>query len=220
MKKVAFFHTTMNTPLALKKAFEERYPGVPLITVMDDGIVPEVIAHDNQVTPGIVRKLISFAQENEKIGAVVVVCMCTTITEAVEEAAKAVDIPFLTIDGPMLDAAVCAGQKVALLVTAQTTVRASGAAIRRACTRNGRENVQTDTILVKGAFEALNVEKDKARHDALIAQAAREAAKDHDVIVLAQVSMVDAAQALADLQQPVFTSLDSGLAQIGKYLEN
>lgn len=219
MKKVAFFHTTINTPLPLKQAFEARYPGVQLITVMDDGIVPEVIAHDNDITPGIVRKLIAFAQENEKIGAAVAVCMCTTITEAVEEAAKAVDIPFLTIDGPMLDAAVCAGKKVALLITAKTTFRASSAAIRRACVRQGRDDVQTDTILVEGAFEALNVEKNKAKHDELIAKAAREAAKDHDVIVLAQVSMVDAAEALADLQQPVFTSLDSGLAQIGKYLE-
>ena len=219
MKKVAFFHTTMNTPLPLKKAFEERYPGVQLITVMDDGIVPEVMAHANNITPGIVRKLIAFAQENEKIWAAVAVCMCTTITEAVEEAAKAVDIPFLTIDGPMLDAAVCAGERVALLITARTTFRASSAAIRRACVRQGRQNVQTDTILVDGAFEALNVEKDKAKHDALIVQAARDAAKDHDVIVLAQVSMVDAAADLADLAQPVFTSLDSGLAQIGKYLE-
>lgn len=219
MKKVAFFHTTMNTPLTLKKAFEERYPGVPLITVMDDGIVPEVIANGNNITPGIVRKLISFAQENEKIGAAVAVCMCTTITEAVEAADKAVDIPFLTIDGPMLDAAVCAGERVALLITAKTTIRASGAAVRRACIRQGREFVQTDTILVPGAFEALNVEKNKAKHDELIAQAAREAAKDHDVIVLAQVSMVDAAQTLRDLKAPVFTSLESGLAQIGKYLE-
>lgn len=219
MKKVAFFHTTMNTPLTLKKAFEERYPGVPLISVMDDGIVPEVIAHDNNITPGIVRKLINFAQENKAIGAAVAVCMCTTITEAVEEAAKAVDIPFLTIDGPMLDASVKAGDRVALLITAATTFRASSAAIRRACVRQGRESVQTDTILVPGAFEALNTEKNKAKHDALIAECARNAAKDHDVIVLAQVSMVDAAAQLSDLNIPIFTSLESGLAQIADYIK-
>lgn len=219
MKKVAFFHTTMNTPLTLKKAFEERYPGVPLISVMDDGIVPEVIAHGGSITPGIVRKLISFAQENKAIGASVTVCMCTTITEAVEEAAKAVDIPLLTIDGPMLDASVKAGDRIALLITAATTFRASSAAIRRAAVRQGRASVQTDTILVPGAFEALNVEKDKQKHDALIAQCARNAAKDHDVIVLAQVSMVDAAELIADLDVPVFTSLESGLAQIGAYLQ-
>lgn len=219
MKKVAFFHTTMNTPLPLKKAFEERYPGVPLITVMDDGIIPEVMAHDNNITPGIVRKLIHFAQENEKIGACVAVCMCTTITEAVEEASKAVDIPLLTIDGPMLDDAVKAGSRIALLITAATTFRASSAAIRRAAVRQGRESVQTDTILVEGAFEALNVEKDKAKHDTLIAECARKAARDHDVVVLAQVSMVDAAGLLEDLNVPVFTSLGSGLAQIGRYLQ-
>ena len=219
MKKVAFFHTTMNTPLTLKKAFEERYPGVQLISVMDDGIVPEVIAHGNQITPGIVRKLIHFAQENKAVGAAVAVCMCTTITEAVEEARKATDIPFLTIDGPMLDAAVKAGQRIALLITAETTCRASSAAIRRAAARQGRENIQMDTILVPGAFDALNTEKDKQKHDKLIAECAREAAKNHDVIVLAQVSMVDAADLISDLTVPVFTSLESGLAQIGAYLQ-
>lgn len=219
MKKVAFYHTTMNTPLALKKAFEERYPGVPLITVVDDGIIPEVMANGNQITPGIVRKLIAFAHENEQIGAAVAVCMCTTITEAVELAGKAVKIPFVTIDGPMLDAAVKAGQRVALLITAATTFRASSTAIKRAAERQGRGDIQLDTMLVPGAFEALNVEKDKQKHDRLIAEFAREVAKDHDVIALAQVSMVDAAALLTDLQVPVFTSLESGLEQLGAYLQ-
>lgn len=217
-KKVAFFHTTMNTPLPLKKAFEERYPGVPLLTCMDDGVLSEVMAHNDSITPGIVRKLINFANESEKIGAAVCMCMCTTITEAVAQAAKAVDIPFVTIDGPMLDKAVTLGENVALLITARTTIHASTAAIRRAAVKMGRDHIHSDTILVEGAFEALNVEKDKAKHDALIAAAARKAAETHDVVVLAQVSMVDAAGLVEELPVPVLTSLESGLAQIADYL--
>ena len=76
-----------------------------------------------------------------------------------------------------------------------------------------------DTILVPGAFEALNLEGDKAKHDQMIAEAARKAAEDHDVIALAQVSMVDAAALLSDLKAPVFTSLESGINQIEKYLK-
>lgn len=218
MKKVAFFHSTMNTPLPLKQAFHKRFPGTPLITVMDDSILPEVIENNSNHTPGIVRRLVSFGINAQLQGACVAVCMCTTLTGAVAEAAKAMDIPFVTIDGPMLAEAVTRGEKVALLITAKTTTVASSRSAREAAVRAGREHVQVDTILVEGAFEALNVQRDKELHDRLIADAARVAARDHDVIALAQVSMVDAADLLTDLSVPVLTSLKSGIEQIRQYL--
>ncbi len=219
MKSVAFIHTTMNTPAPLKKAFLARFPEVTLYSYMDDSILSEIGANNDHYTPGIVRRLIQYANNAQQLGASVVVCMCTTITGAVAQAKAAVDIPFITIDGPMLEAAVKAGKRVALLVTAKTTLQASSESARRAAVEAGREEVQVDTILVPGAFEALNLEGDKAKHDQLIAEAARKAAEDHDVIALAQVSMVDAAALLSDLKVPVFTSLESGINQIEKYLK-
>lgn len=219
MKRVAFFHTTLNTPRPLKTAFEARYPGVPLITVVNDGILPEVVANNDCYTPGIVRNLIDFGREAQRAGAVVAVCMCTTLAGAVAKAGQALDIPFLTIDGPMLHEAVCRGERVALLITAKTTFHSSSEAARAAAIAAGREQVKVDTILVEGAFEALNQRQDKAGHDRLIAETARAAAKDHDVIVLAQVSMVDAAAQLSDLEVPVLTSLESGLEQLKDYLD-
>lgn len=218
MQKIAFFHTTMNTPLLLKQAFEARYPGVRLMTVMDDSIVPEVIENGNAYTPGIVRKLIQFATEAQIRGASAAVCMCTTITGAVAQAAKAVDIPFVTIDGPMLAEAARAGERIALLITANTTYKASSDSMAEAIVRSGKENITFDTILCEGAFEALNIEHDKEKHDEIIRETAHRAAETHDVIVLAQVSMVDAAKGLEELGKPVLTSLESGLAQIKDYL--
>lgn len=217
-KKIAFFHTTLNTPLPLKTAFEARYPGVQLITVVDDSVLPEVIENNDCFTPGIVRRLVSFGGNVQAQGAAAAVCMCTTLTGAVKQAALAMDIPFLTIDGPMLHEAVTKGDRIALLITAKTTFHASSEAIRAAAVEAGRDQVHIDTILVEGAFEALNRKHDKALHDELIAEAAKKAARDHDVIVLAQVSMVDAAQQLESLTIPVLTSLDSGMEQLAAYL--
>lgn len=217
-KKVAFFHTTMNTPLPLKQAFEARYPSVRLMTVMDDSIVPEVIENGNTYTPGIVRKLIQFATEAQIRGASAAVCICTTITGAVAQAAKAVDIPFVTIDGPMLAQAVRAGERIALLITADTTYKASSDSMEEAIAKSGKDNVTFDTILCKGAYEALNIEHNREKHDEIIRATARRAAEQHDVIVLAQVSMVDAAEGLQELGIPVLTSLESGLVKIKDYL--
>lgn len=219
MKSVAFIHTTMNTPRPLKEAFAARYPDVTLYSYMDDSLLAEVTANGGKYTPGVVRRLVQYANNAQQLGACVAVCMCTTITGAVADAQAAVDIPFITIDGPMLDAAVRAGKNIALLVTAKTTLEASAASTRRAAEKAGCPDVRVDTLLVPGAFEALNAEGDKAKHDRLIADAAREAAKTHDVVALAQVSMVDAAAGLDDLGVPVFTSLDSGIGQIAGYLK-
>ncbi len=219
MKSVAFIHTTMNTPRPLKEAFAAKYPDVTLYSYMDDSLLAEVTANGGKYTPGVVRRLVQYANNAQQLGASVVVCMCTTITGAVADAQAAVDIPFITIDGPMLDAAVRAGKNIALLVTAKTTLEASAASARRAAEKAGCPDVRVDMLLVPGAFEALNAEGDKTKHDRLIADAAREAAKTHDVVALAQVSMVDAAAGLDDLGVPVFTSLDSGIGQIAGYLK-
>lgn len=218
-KKVAFFHTTMGTPLPLKKAFEDRYPGVPLITVMDDSILPEVNGNGGMYTPGIVRKLVNFASNAQLQGAVVCCCMCTTLTGAVLDASKACEIPFITIDGPMLKEAVTKGNKLALIVTAKTTIAASGYSARQAAIAAGKPDMQIDVILAEGAFEAKNEKHDNALHDQIVIDCARKAAKDHDVIALAQVSMVDCAKGLTDLKIPVLTSLESGINQIEQYLK-
>lgn len=218
-KKIAFFHTTLNTPLPMKQAFERRFPGVQLITVADDSVLPEINANSGMFTARIVRKLIRFAQEAKEAGAVAVVCMCTTLASAVAQARPLVDIPFLTIDGPMLDQAVRTGDRVALLLTAKTTLEASSQSLARAARAAGRENIRLDTIWVAGAFEKLNQDHDKASHDRMIVEAAIQAAQDHDVIALGQASMVDAAKELTGLGIPVLTSVNSGIEQLAAYLE-
>jgi aspartate/glutamate racemase len=200
-----------------KEAFQKRFPSTQLINVVDDSILPEVMANNDCYTPSIVRRLVSYATNFQVQGAVAAVCMCTTLTKAVEEAGKTMDIPFLTIDGPMLKEAVARGTKIAMLITARTTRLASTAAIRGVADQMGK-SVKNDTILVEGAFEALNFEADREKHDRLIEEVARKAALDHDIIVLAQVTMADIAERLSDISVPVLTSVESGVEQLTVYL--
>ena len=79
--------------------------------------------------------------------------------------------------------------------------------------------MEIDVIHVEGAFAAITVENDREKHDRLVVQAASNAAREHDVIVLAQVTMADVAPALASLPIPVLTSPESGLEQLRPYLE-
>ena len=216
-KKALFFHSTMNTPRQMTKAFYERFPEAELINIVDDSIIPEVKANGG-ATPGIVRRLIRYGTVAQEQGASVAVCMCTTLTNAVREASLALNIPFMMIDQTMHEKAVSMGGRIALLVTADTTMAISDAALKDTAERLNRSDVTIDTLFVPNASHALNAECDKAKHDALIAEAAMQAAQSYDVIVLAQVTMADAAALLKDCKVPVLASIKSGLEQLAEYL--
>lgn len=213
---VAFFHSTMNTPNTIRKAFEKRFPDAQLINVVDDSILPEIVANHNQHTPNIVRKLVSFAASMQHQGAAVAVCTCTTLAGAVEEASKAIDIPFISVDAPMMAQAV-RGDRIAVLITASTTEDASRKAAESAAECANRQ-VAIDVRIVEGAFHALNVEKDQRKHDLLIEEEIRAIADDYDTIVLAQITMAHIAQFVNDVPTLVLSSLDSGIEYLANWI--
>ena len=218
MKRAVFFHTTLNTPAYMKARFAAKYPDAELFNIVDDSVLGEVRENGCRHTPAIVRRLVAYGQIAQERGARVMMNLCTTLGEAVREVQKALEIPFLTVDGPMLRQAVHMGRHVALLVTADTTIGPSGRAARLIAAEEGRD-VKIDVIHVKGAFAAIIAENDREKHDHLVMRAARDAAQTHDVVVLAQVTMTDVAGALASLPVPVLTSPESGLEQLRAYLE-
>ena len=162
--------------------------------------------------------LINYVAIGEELGACAAICVCTTVTGAVYEAARSVKIPFMTIDRPMLEKAVRMGKRVALLVTSDTTIQSSDASINLIAQQAGIVDVAIDTIFIPGASNALNIEGDKPKHDRIVADAAKEAALNHDVVVLGQLSMVEAGKLAGDCGIPILTSVDSGLDQLTQYL--
>lgn len=218
MKKlVYFFHTTPATPEPMKKVFQERYPDVQLVTILDDGILPEVIANDGIPTRAITKRLVEYAGMAQDQGASVFVCMCTTLGVAVREAQKAISMPMITIDGPMLKEAVMSGEKIGMLITFPPTEKTSKAACL-AFAEDCNKSVDVEVVIVEGAREALN-QGSKELHDELIVKKAHEIAGGYDVLVFAQVTMLDAAKCCEDLPIPVLTSVESGIGQLSQYLE-
>lgn len=215
-KKAVFFHTTPATPEVMKNAFKECYPDDELITILDDSVLPEVIANQGIPPRAITKKLISYGSMAQEQGASVFVCMCTTLGIAVREAQKAIDIPMITIDGPMLKKAVEKGTKIGMLITFPPTEKTSKAACLAFAEDMGKA-VTVDVIIVDGARAALNEGK-KSLHDDLIVKKAYEISSNYDVLVFAQVTMLDAAKRCTDIDIPVLTSVASGIEQLEKYL--
>ena len=215
-QKVAFFHTTPATVQPMKQQFLARYPDVQLITILDDGILPEVIANGGTPSRSITRRLVAYGALAQEQGAAAFVCMCTTLGIAMREAQAAIEIPMLTIDGPMLQTAVQKGRRIGMLITFAPTEKPSRAACLAFAADAGKR-VDVDVILVEGARDALNA-GDKPLHDRLIEEKARACVADYDALVFAQATMTDAADRCADLPLPILTSVASGLSQLAPIL--
>lgn len=217
-KKVVFFHTTLATPVLMKKEFHKYYSDVQLITILDDGILPEVIANNNTPTPSVVKHLIEYGAIAQEQGASVFVCICTTLGFVVREAQKALSIPMITIDEAMLKEAVRTGERIGILITFPPTAKTTKAAALEFAKECNRDYVSVEIIEVEGARDALNNDN-KDLHDKLIIKTAKEIAKNYDVLVFAQVTMASAAMQCKDLGIPVLTSVESGILQLSKYLD-
>ena len=132
MKKVVFVSTVAGIIPGMKEAFARQFPDVQLINLLDDGIIPEITENRGKITPEIIKRVADYGVTADRYGASAAVCMCTTIAPAVDAAQPAVGIPYLKIDGPMLERAATMGDRIALLVTAELTFGPSTQSARKA----------------------------------------------------------------------------------------
>ena len=171
------------------------------------------------VTVAVREAVVAHVRHLAATGARAVLVTCSSIGEAAEEAAAAVDVPVLRVDTPMAGEAVrvaaAAGGRVAVLATLDSTLGPTSRLVERSAT--GAAVLVTATV-VPGAAERADA-GDRAAADALIAAAVREAAAGADVVVLAQASMAGAAST-AGVDVPVLTSPAGGvralLAEVGR----
>ncbi len=139
-----------------------------------------------------------------------VLCTCSTLGPAADEAAAKTEKPLLRIDRPMAAEAARAGRSIAVLATLKCTLQPTCDLIADEVSHlSGKADIAP--VLVEGAWEAFEA-GDTARMNSLIADNIRFAQQaGANVIVLAQASMADALEGL-DISIPILTSPASGLA--------
>ena len=119
------------------------------------------------------------------IGVGVTLCTCTTLGPAAEEAGA------IRIDRPMMEKAAQAGVRVLLAVALQSTLDASHALLTQ-CIALAGTDTQFDVLLMPEVWPLFEA-GDTEGFAAAIAARVNAALQDHSAIVLAQVSMTDAA---------------------------
>jgi hypothetical protein len=214
--RVGVVHTFLYSVEDIKAQFRKQLPEVEMINIIDDSLLEEALANGG-VSPGIISRMCDYYRNLEDIGCACCLNQCSSVSEASDIAGRLIKIPIVKIDGPMAEEAVKRGKNIAVIATAISTVEPSCRLVEGKA-RDAGKQVRVDRFFVEGAYDCLLKTGDRQRHNDMVIDRIREAAADHDVIVLAQGSMYHLMPLLGEIKVPVLTSLETGIGQIRRTL--
>lgn len=137
-------------------------------------------------------------------GASAIICTCSTLGPVAEALAARLKVPVLRVDRPMARVAVQAGSTIAVIAALESTLEPTRALLHDEARRVGAFPTIIEVTVPEAwaTFES----GDSEGYLRQVADAARSIARDVDVVVLAQASMMGATVILVDIRTPVLAS--------------
>lgn len=217
VRKVGMVHTVSKLVPMFEELAGEMMPGTEVIHLVDEGLLKDIVA-GGELTPDRVSRLASLASFAEASGAEAVMLTCSTVGPGVDTARESVEVPFLKVDEAMADRAVELGPRIGVIATLHTTLTPTSELVRDRASVQGKE-VQAETVLCQGAFEALGA-GDTDTHDRIVIENLKELMGQVDVIVLAQASMARVAELLSEEEKvvPILSSPRLGVERLRSVL--
>jgi Asp/Glu/hydantoin racemase len=214
-KLITIVHTSLVSHQHLNDLFKEIIPEAEIHNIVDDSLLSEISGHGS-MTPGIVNRMCKYFDAAASIGSDLIFNQCSSAGEAAAIAAKTVSVPVLRVDEAMAEQAVELGTKIGVVATVSSTVAPSCNLVRSKADAVGK-TVEVVPYLVDGAMHVL-MKEGREKHNALVKQTVVECAKNCDVVVLAQGSMVVLLPELGDMTKPVLSSPELGVRKARKLL--
>ncbi len=206
---IFIIHTSFVSVKYLTTLFRRACPAVRLQHIVDDSLLAEVLANGG-VTRGVRRRMRAYYEAAANAGADLIFNQCSSVGEAADDAARHVRVPVMKVDTAMADEACRIGGCIGVVATLETTLGPTCRLIK-ASARRLRRKVRIVPLLVEGAFAEL-VNGRRAAHNRMVLQAIRRLARETDVVVCAQGSMVAILAELGPTPVPVLTSPKLGVA--------
>jgi Asp/Glu/hydantoin racemase len=218
MKTIALIHTTPVTIDLLKTLAAELLPGVNVINLMDDSILPQLLANGGNLAE-VEERWLNYATGAWQAGAQVIMSACSSVGELAEKAAGMLPVPVLRIDEAMAEEAVHRAARVGVAATLPTTLNPTVQLVERKAAISGR-GVKVQAALAGVAYQRL-LSGDRSGHDELLAKTLRALGQEVEIIILAQASMARVLPALEpELQARCLTSPRSGMLRLRQVLES
>lgn len=214
-KRIALIHAT---PLAMEPiaaAFRALWPAARTTNLLEDSLSQDLAAA-GRLTPAMFQRFCELATYAERSGADAILFTCSAFGACIETARRLVSIPVLKPNEAMVDEALAAGRRLALVASFAPSLPSMQAELEEAAAARGIE-LDLSTHCAPEAMPALAA-GDAERHDRLIAQAVAPVGPV-DAVVLAQFSMACAEPAVARVAMGrVLTSPTSAVERLRKLL--
>ena len=215
-KLVVALHTGFLTMDDSKKMFAEMLPGVKVISIGDDSLLSEV-KEKGGMTKNVIQKICTYGLSAELWGADAIFSYCSSMGEAIDVARQLVKIPFVKIDEEMAELAAKIGGRITVMATLESTFGPTIELLTKTAKEMGSD-ARFKRCYVANAFDALSKEKDRAKHNLILAEAIRKVAGESDAIVLAQSSMAIVLPEIKNLKVPVLASPQTGALRLKRIL--
>ena len=216
-KTVFIIHTNRLAGNDLTRLFNEMAPEIAVRNIIDDSMLPEVLASGG-VTPEVLRRYCTYAIQAEESGADLIFNQCSSVGEAAEVARAMVRVPIVKIDERMAEVACRSGSRIGVVATASSTMGPTTRLLQKTAGRLGVE-VSLVEELRTDAFERM-MAGDKQGHNSLLLETIRNLFQKVDVVVCAQGSMIALAPDLGDTPIPVLMSPPIGVAHAVEVLRS
>ena len=213
--RIAFVHTVNFLVDRFRTMMQAQHPDTDCFHILNESLLQDLLRGAD--TTSVYRRVVSQVLLAADGGAGLVVMTCSSTSPAVDLARRITAVPILKIDDPMASEAVRLGTRIAVICTNTSTPGPSQALLRDHAAAQGKP-VEIEAVIRPEAYQAL-ASGDKARHDAIVAEAATEAAARSDVLVLAQASIAHLQNELEQrLGKPVLASPPLLMAELGRRL--
>jgi hypothetical protein len=215
--RVALIHAVRVAIDPIAAAFRQGWPEAETVNLLDDGLSRDLERSGTLEGPMTERigALAGYAATG--LGADAILYTCSAFGAAIERARAASRIPVLKPNEAMLEAALDAGRRLALVATFAPTIPSMTGELEALARARGVAAAITP-VFVPGAMQALDA-GDGREHDRLVAAAVRPLA-GHDAILLAQFSLARAAPAVtAAAGGTVLTSPATAVAKLRRLVE-
>lgn len=205
---ITIVHTSFVSVEDLTKLFKEIGPEIQVRHIVDDSLLPEVLANGG-VTTAVRSRVSAYYRAAQESGADLVFNQCSSVGEAADTAAQLITTPVIKVDQKMAQIACETGTRIAVAATLQTTLGPTCRLIEKTALALGKE-ITIVPLLIDGAFDHL-IAGDRAKHNEMVVAAIQGVIPSVDVVVCAQGSMVAILPALGETAVPVLTSPRSGV---------
>lgn len=207
--RITLIHALIHSIQPIEASFARLWPQAQLMNLLDDSLSAD-LARDGGLSDAITDRFLGLGRYAKSTGSDAILFTCSAFGPCIEAVARAhAPMPVLRPNEAMIEQAAAQARRVGLLSTFAPTLASMP--------KEFPPSVELVPKLAAGALAALD-RGDRAEHDRLVVQAAREL-RDCDAIALAQYSMAPAADLVAEATgRPVLTTPDSAVTKLKSLL--